>query len=55
MVGVKGQTLESEEIAKMITERKKMWKPPSRKFITGMLAFYTQHATSASKGGRMKL
>jgi dihydroxy-acid dehydratase len=55
LAGVKGQTLESGEIAKILNERKKVWKPPSRKFMTGMLAFYTQHATSASKGGRMLL
>ncbi len=55
LVGVKGQHLEAEEVVKVLVERKKIWKPPPRKFTTGMLAFYTQHATSASKGGRMKL
>ncbi|MFX1520374.1 MAG: dihydroxy-acid dehydratase [Promethearchaeota archaeon] len=55
LVGVKGQSLEAEEVSKVLVERKKIWKPSPRKFMTGMLAFYTQHATSASKGGRMKL
>jgi dihydroxy-acid dehydratase len=55
LVGVKDQTLEPGEVANILNERKKMWKPPPRKFLAGMLAFYTQHATSASKGGRMEL
>jgi dihydroxy-acid dehydratase len=55
LIGVKSQILESEEVTKILTERKKTWKSPPRKFTTGMLAFYTQHATSASKGGRMEL
>jgi len=55
IVGVKGQPLEPEDVVKVLVERKKMWKQPSRKFTTGMLAFYTHHATSASKGGRMEL
>ncbi len=55
LVGIKNQLLEPEEVVKVLTERKKLWKPPSRKFTTGMLTFYTHHATSASKGGRMEL
>ena len=50
LVGVKGETKESNEIDVILSERKSKWIAPENKFKKGILARYTRSVSSAMNG-----
>lgn len=50
IVGVKGEKKSSQEIAKILSERRAKWIRPKPRFTKGVLGKYTKYATSAMKG-----
>lgn len=54
IVGVNGKELPPEEIAAILKERKKAWKPKALRYRSGVLKLYSQHAVSPMKGGYME-
>lgn len=53
IIGVKGKERSKEEIAEILGERRKTWKPKEAKYKSGVLKLYSQHAVSPMKGGYM--
>lgn len=53
IIGVKGKERSKEEIAEILRERRKTWKPKEEKYKSGVLKLYSQHAVSPMKGGYM--
>lgn len=53
IVGIKGEHCSSEEIDKILVQRKKKWQPKPCKYNDGILSIYTNLAESPMKGGRM--
>lgn len=54
IIGVKGKEMSKEEIAEILGERRKTWKPKEAKYKSGVLKLYSQHAVSPMKGGYME-
>lgn len=54
IIGVKGRELPSEEIAKILEERRANLKPREPKYKKGILKIYSEHAVSPMKGGYME-
>ena len=54
IIGVRGQELPSEEIDKILEERKANLKPREPKYKKGVLKIYSEHAVSPMKGGYME-
>ena len=54
IIGVKGQELPSEEIDKILEERRANLKPREPKYKKGVLKIYSEHAVSPMKGGYME-
>lgn len=50
IVGVKGERKTPEEISAILAERKTHWKPKARKYKTGVLRLFSDHAASPMKG-----
>lgn len=50
IVGVKGERRSPEEIEAILAERKKRWSPKERKYKTGVLRLFSDHAASPMKG-----
>lgn len=50
IVGVKGERKTPEEMEAILTERKKAWKPKLRKYKSGTLRLFSEHAASPMKG-----
>ncbi len=55
IVGINGKELSSEEIEKILSERKLKWTAPKPKFTKGALAIYTRFAVSPMKGGYIEI
>lgn len=54
IIGVKGEKKTTEEMNKILTERKKNWKGFESKYKSGLLKLYAQHAVSSMKGAYME-
>ena len=54
IIGVKGERKTSGEIAKILNERRKAWKPKPRKYTKGVLRLFSEHATSPMKGAYLE-
>ncbi len=50
VVGIKGQRLDPQAVAKVYEERRKKWKPPQLKHPRGILHRYSKQAASAMQG-----
>ena len=50
IVGVKGERKTLEERDAILAERKKAWKPKPRKYKSGTLRLFSEHAASPMKG-----
>jgi dihydroxy-acid dehydratase len=53
IVGIHGKSLPPEEIAKVLGERRKAWKPRKSRYDRGILKLFTENAASPMKGGYM--
>lgn len=54
IVGVKGEEKSSEEIDRILAERKSKWIPKEQKYKSGVLKIFSEHAVSPMKGGYMQ-
>ena len=54
IVGVNGEEKSEEEITAILAQRKKEWKPKPKKYTSGILKIYADHAVSPMKGGYME-
>ena len=54
IVGVKGERKTPEEMDAILAERRKVWKPKERKYKTGVLRLFSEHAASPMKGAYLK-
>lgn len=50
IVGVAGERKTSEEMETILTERKAKWQPKERRYKSGVLRLFSEHATSPMKG-----
>lgn len=53
IVGINGEHKTAEEVAAVLEERKKNWKPRPMKYKSGTLRLFAAHATSPMKGAYM--
>lgn len=53
IIGVDGVEKTPEEIDAILAERKKTWTPKPRKYTSGVLKIFSEHAVSPMKGGYM--
>ena len=53
IVGVSGERKTPEEIEAVLAERRKKWVPKTRKYRSGVLRLYAEHAASPMKGAYM--
>lgn len=54
IVGVKGEEKTPQEIEEILRERKKNWKAKPRKYISGTLRLFSEHAASPMKGAYLE-
>ena len=54
IVGVNGERKSPEEIDQILAERKKNWKPKPRKYKSGVLRMFSEHAASPMKGAYLE-
>ena len=54
IVGVKGERKTPEEMDLILAERKKNWKPKPRKYKSGVLRLFSEHAASPMKGAYLQ-
>lgn len=54
IVGVKGEEKTPQEIEEILRERKKNWKAKPRKYTSGTLRLFSEHATSPMKGAYLE-
>ena len=54
IVGVRGERKAPEEVAAILEERRKNWKPKPRKYKSGVLRLFSEHAASPMKGAYLK-
>ena len=54
IVGVKGERKTPDEMERILAERKKNWKPKSRKYKRGVLRLFSEHAASPMKGAYLQ-
>lgn len=54
IVGVQGERKTSEEIDKILAERKKDWKPKEKKYQKGVLRLFSEHAASPMRGAYLE-
>ena len=55
IVGISGEEKTLGEVASILNERKKNWKPKVPKYTKGVLGLYTSMATSGMEGGVIKI
>ncbi len=53
IVGINGVQMPPEEVEKVLAERKKAWRPKEKKYKSGVLKLFSEHAVSPMKGGYM--
>jgi len=54
IVGVQGERRSPEEIDAILAQRKKNWKPKPRKYKSGTLRLFSEHAASPMKGAYLQ-
>ena len=54
IVGIRGERKPPEEIAQILAERKKQWRPKPRKYQKGVLRLFSEHAASPMEGAYLK-
>ena len=54
IVGIAGEMKTEEEIAAVLTERKKAWRPKPRKYQSGVLRLFSEHAAAPMKGAYLE-
>ncbi len=54
IVGIKGGRKTPEEIAAVLEERKKAWRPRPKKYQSGVLRLFSEHAASPMKGAYLE-
>ena len=54
IVGVKGERKSPEEIEEILKERRGRWSPRKRKYKSGVMRMFGQHAASPMKGAYME-
>lgn len=54
IVGVGGVRKEKEEVEQILAERRKKWIPRQKKYTSGVMKIYSDHAVSPMRGGYMK-
>lgn len=54
IVGIRGEKKMPEEIAAVLEERKKAWKPRPKKYQSGVLRLFGEHAASPMKGAYLE-
>ena len=54
IIGIDGKVCSEEEVASVLAERRKCWKPRPPKYDSGVLRIYSEHAASPMKGGYME-
>lgn len=50
IVGIHGERMSEEEINHVLAERKKNWRPREKKYKSGVLRMFSEHAASPMKG-----
>ena len=53
IVGIQGQALPPEQIARILSERRTRWAPPAPRHSSGILSLYARVARGASEGASM--
>ncbi len=51
LIGIKGKRTSLEYINKVLADRKTNWKPKEKKYTSGVLKIFSEHAVSPMKGG----
>lgn len=54
IVGVKGEPKSPEEMDSILAQRSAQWQPKPRKYNSGVLSIFSQHAVSPMRGGYME-
>lgn len=54
IIGVRGKRLPFEEIEDILKERRSNWQPREKKYKSGVLRMYSEHAASPMKGAYLK-
>ena len=54
IVGVKGERKTPEEIERILTARRAAWKPKPKKYKSGVLRLFSEHAASPMKGAYLE-
>lgn len=54
IVGINGEQKTESEVNAALAERRKRWQPRPKKYLSGVLKIYSQHAVSPMKGGYME-
>ena len=54
IIGVKGEEKTPEEMEQILSERKKNWKPKKRKYPSGVLRMFSEHAASPMQGAYLQ-
>ena len=54
IIGIKGERKTEEEIQAVLAERRANWKPKPRKYKTGALRLFSEHAASPMKGAYLE-
>ena len=54
IVGVKGERKNPEEMEAILAQRKAAWSPKPRKYKSGVLRMFSEHAASPMKGAYLE-
>jgi dihydroxy-acid dehydratase len=54
IIGINNEEITKEAMTEILEQRKQNWKPKPKKYTSGVLSIYSQHATAPMKGGYME-
>lgn len=54
IIGIHGVEMTPEEVEKELEKRRQAWQPKPRKYTSGVLKIFSEHAVSPMKGGYMR-
>lgn len=54
IIGIHGVEMSPEEIEKELEKRRQAWQPKPKKYTSGVLKIFSEHAVSPMKGGYME-
>ena len=54
IIGIHGVEMTPEEVEKELEKRRQAWQPKPRKYTSGVLKIFSEHAVSPMKGGYME-